>query len=186
MHEFLKNRFQLKENECDQVLSISRKRNLKQGEEILRPGNSVNRMFFIEQGLVRGYRIIDGDDVTHHFFLEGWFGTDYESLLTGNAGELFLESMLDSTIYEFDKKSFLDLCNQSVRINKIRTAIAEKAYLHMVNRMKAFQITDLKERYLNLIERNPHLFNIIPQKHIASYLGVAPQSLSRIKKDVVR
>lgn len=185
MYDFIKDTFQLQDEECDHLLSISKKRYVKSGEEILRPGNKVNRMFFIEEGLVRGYRIIDGEDITHHFFLEGWFGTDYESFLSNVVGELFMESMVDSTVYEFNKKSFLDLCDQSININKIRTAIAEKAYLHMVNRMKDFQIKDLKERYLNLIERNPRLFNLIPQKHIASYLGVAPQSLSRVKKDLL-
>ena len=185
IYDFLKETFHLQDDQVSRLLSIAKKRVLKEGEEISRPGSMVQKMFFIERGLVRGYRILDGVDVTHHFFLEKWFGTDYESFLTNKVGELFLEAAVESVIYEFHKKSFLDLCESNLSFNKIRTAIAEQAYLHMVNRMKDFQIRDLRERYLNLVERNPKLFNLIPQKHIASYLGVAPQSLSRIKKDLV-
>ncbi len=142
----------------------------------------VSKMFFIEQGLLRGYRLVDGLEITHHFYPENWFGTDYQSYLTGTPCELHLTALTEVTVYEFQKSALEALFHQHHELERLGRILAEDAYLQMVERLKEFQIKDLKMRYLNLINKNPGLFQQVPQKHIASYLGVAPQSLSRIKE----
>ena len=133
---------------------------------------------------MRGYRIQDGIDVTHHFYLDNWLATDYESYLTGNQGEIYIQALVDTVVYEFNKSNLHTFFKSNEKFEKIRFIQAEDAYLQMVRRLKNFQCMELKERYLELVNRNPELFNLVPQRHIASYLGVTPQSLSRLKSEL--
>ena len=158
-------------------------KNFNKGEWILNEGKSVKHIFFILEGLVRGFRYVRGIDTTHHFFIQGKFCTDYESFLTGKKGELILEAITDLEVITFQKESWNNYFTTYTEMERVRSLIAEEAYLTMVERTKEFQIKDLKDRYLSLINKNIDLFQQVPQIHIASYLGVAPQSLSRIKAD---
>lgn len=148
---------------------------------LLFPEKRVENIFFIKKGIMRSYRIINGEDITHHFYVEDWFATDYQSYITDSQSELYLETLSDCIIYEIKKESMLRLFDEFHDVERLGRIIAEDAYLQMVERLKSFQTMDLKERYNALMEKKPKLFNLVPQKHIASYLGVTAQSLSRIK-----
>mgnify|MGYP005990413933 CR=1 FL=1 len=181
MKSFLSTYIEFSDSEYDVFISKAKLVEYKKKECLISPRKATEKLFFIKKGLLRGYRLIDGIEVTHHFFAEKWFATDYESYLTGKPGELHLETLTDVSVYEFNKSVLYSFFQDYPTFEKIRGIIAETAYLQMVNRIKNFQSKDLKKRYDNLIGENPKLFNLVPQKHIASYLGVAPQSLSRIK-----
>lgn len=184
MKHFLSTFFDFSDEEYQSFISIAKSIKYKRNDHIFFADKPVEKLLFIMNGLVRGYRIIDGVDVTHHFFVDNWFATDYESYLTGKQGELFAEALVDTEVYEFNKTALISFYEANSKFEKIRFIQAEDAYLQMVKRLKGFQTKNLSERYLDLINLNPNLFNLIPQKHIASYLGVAPQSLSRIKKSI--
>lgn len=148
---------------------------------ILEPGNRVDKLFFIEKGLLRGYRLVEGSDITHHFYLENWFATDYESYLLETPGELFIETLTPVSLYAFTRQAMEALYAEHPVFERMGRIMAERAYLTMVARFKSFQTQTLGERYESLVRLHPTLFQQVPQKYIASYLGVAPQSLSRIK-----
>ena len=167
----------------DQFLSKAKRASALKGEIIFAPGKVCSKLFFIENGMFRAYRLTDGNDYTHHFLAEGWFATDFQSYLNNQPGELYLQSVTDTVYYEFQKADVEDLYEEHHQLEKLGRIIAEKAYLKTVERLIDFQTNDLKSRYNNLIKTNPQLFNQIPQKYIASYLGVAEQSLSRVKAD---
>ncbi len=184
MKSFLKKYIEFSDDEYKMFISKARLKHLKKNERLLFANRKVEKLFFIKSGIVRGYQIIDGEDITHHFFLEDWFATDYESFLTKKKGELYLEAITDTTVYEFNKNTLFSFFEDVPKFEKVRTIQAEYAYLQMVERLRGFQTKELKERYLDLVCKNSELFNLVPQKHIASYLGVAPQSLSRIKEAI--
>lgn len=157
---------------------------LKQAEKneiLFRAGTPNRKMLFIEKGLLRAYRIREEHEYTHHFYIENWFATDFKSYLTGEHSDLYIQSLTAATYYEFDKMALLELFQRDPIFEKLGRVIAEQAYLKIVERLVAFQTNNLRERYLRLINQNPELFQKVPQKYIASYLGVAEQSLSRIK-----
>lgn len=154
---------------------------------LLYPAGHVSRkMLFVEQGLLRGYRLVEGSDVTYHFFTPGWFATDYQSYLTGQPGALYVETMTETTVFEFDKATLLATYATHPKLERLGRLIAERAYLIVAERLKALQVEDLESRYLNLCRQAPELFRVIAQKHIASFLGVQPQSLSRLKASLHR
>lgn len=139
------------------------------------------KLWFITEGMMRTYRIIEGEDYTFFFFTKNDFAVDYESFLTEEQSPLFFEALVDTTYLEFSKPTILALYDRFPRFEKVGRIMAERAYLSATERLKQFQAGDLETRYKNLLSRDPELFQKIPQYHIASYLGVKPQSLSRLK-----
>ncbi|MEM6262474.1 MAG: Crp/Fnr family transcriptional regulator [Bacteroidota bacterium] len=140
-----------------------------------------SKLFFLEKGLLRAYRIIDGEDISFYFFTPGEFAVDYESYLRESTSQLFFEAVLDSAYLEFDKADINFLYQEYPKFERVGRLMAEKAYLSATERVKQFQAAPLGARYQKLLERAPELFQQVPQYHIASYLGVKPQSLSRLR-----
>lgn len=170
--------YQLFLNNC--TLKIMPKKKI-----LFQPGKVNDKLLFIENGLLRGYRYKNGNEYTHYFYSEKWFATDFKSYLTKMPSEIYIETLTETTYYEFSKKTFLNLFITHPQFEKLGRIIAEKAYLFMVDRITDFQIINLKERYQKLILESPSLFQKVPQKYIASYLGVSEQSLSRIKSNTL-
>lgn len=148
---------------------------------IFSPGKVNRQLLFLKEGLLRAYRLVEGQEYTHYFLIEGWFATDYQSYLTEQKSELYLEALTPVRYYEFDKSKLSALYQQHHELERLGRIIAEQAYLKTVERLINFQTLPLKERYGRLIGSHPELFQQVPQKMIASYLGVAEQSLSRVK-----
>lgn len=183
MKEILDQHIKISDSLYQSFLSKAQNRTAVKGEIIATPGKPNTRLLFLERGLMRAYRIIDGKQFTHHFFVENWFATDFQSFLTEEVSELYIEALTDVSYLVLPKAVFLAFTEKYHLFEKLARIIAEKAYLKMVDRMVDFQTQDLKERYWKLVNESPSLFQQVPQKYIASYLGVAEQSLSRIKTE---
>jgi len=166
-------------------LQAATKKKVSKNQILFHPEKVNNKCLFIEKGILRAYKIIDGKDYTHHFYFSNWFATDFKSYLTNEQSELYIETLTDVVYHEFNKKDLLLLYSEHHTLEKLGRIIAEKAYLFTVEKLANMQTLDLTERYQNLVKKNPELFQSVPQKYIASYLGVSEQSLSRIKKKLI-
>ncbi|MFK7757620.1 MAG: Crp/Fnr family transcriptional regulator [Flavobacteriales bacterium] len=184
MKHFLSNYIDFSEEEYGSFMAIAKLKTFRKNEYLLTADRPVEKLFFVKSGFMRGYRIQDGADITHHFYLDNWLATDYESYLSGNQGELHIQALVDTEVYEFTKSTLFAFFKSNEKFEKIRFVQAEDAYLRMVRRLKNFQCMELKERYLELVNTDPELFSLVPQRHIASYLGVTPQSLSRMRSEL--
>ena len=185
MRRIIESYVSLTDDEYQALLSFSKSKNAKRNDIIFRPGTISRKYLFIINGLLRGYRIIEGKEYTHHFYLNDWFATDYKSYLIEQPSDLYIQSLTDVEYFEFDKKDLLELFNSYHQFEKLGRIIAEKAYLLTVDKLEDIQTLSLKQRYLSLIQKSPELFQQVPQKYIASYLGVSEQSLSRIKSSLL-
>lgn len=181
MKNFLLSLASFTNEELNAILSVGKRKKANMGENLFSPGRPFTKLWFIEEGLIRAYRIIEGEDYTFFFFTRQEFAVDYQSYLTKQDSPLFFEALADSQYIEFSKKSIEDLYRIYHSFEHVGRLMAEKAYLSATERLKQFQAEPLELRYQKLLERDPKLFQKIPQYHIASYLGVKPQSLSRIR-----
>lgn len=182
MKEIIQSNINLSDEIYELFLNSSKRKEAKKNQILFNPDKATNKILFLEKGILRGYRIIDGKDFTHHFYFSNWFATDFESFLKENPSQIYIETLTNTIFYEFNKKDLLNLYKKHHQLEKLGRIIAEKAYLATVEKLSDMQILDLKQRFNSLINKNPNLFQKVPQKYIASYLGVSEQSLSRIKK----
>ena len=183
MKEIIKSHINLTDEIYELFLNIATRKESKKNQILFSPNRVTKKIIFIEKGLFRGYKIIDGKDYTHHFYFSNWFATDFKSFLTSKPSDIYIETLTETIYYEFNKKDLLNLYENHHQLEKLGRIIAERAYLSTVEKLSEMQTRGLKERYKSLVKKNPELFQKVPQKHIASYLGVLEQSLSRIKKD---
>ena len=185
MKEIIQSLFEFSDESYELLIEIATEKEVKKNQLIFYPEKPTNKILFLKKGLLRGYKIIDGKDCTHHFYFENWFATDYYSFLNDKPSQIYIESIEETTYYEFKKEDLLTLYNKSHQNERLARIIAEKAFLITVEKLADLQLLNLKEKYLRLIKRTPSLFQRVPQKYIASYLGVSEQSLSRIKKQAI-
>lgn len=143
-----------------------------------------SKLLFIHSGIIRAFRLIDGEDYSYFFFTNNEFAVDFQSFLTDSPSLILFETLTDTTYTEFSKQDILKLYDTYPTFERLGRIMAEQAYLSAADRLKQHQTDDLKTRYLKLISRNSELFQTVPQHYIASYLGVKPQSLSRIRAEI--
>jgi CRP-like cAMP-binding protein len=186
MRLFLEQFKHFSREEIDSVLGEASRREVKDGSQLFLEGQVFSSLWFVEQGMIRAYRIINGQDFTYFFFTENQFAVDYQSYLTQTPSPLFFEALTETIYLEFSRATIERLYDRFPRFERLGRRMAEQAYLSAANRLKEFQTDDLETRYINLINRDPELFQRVPQHHIATYLGVKPQSLSRIRAKLAR
>jgi CRP-like cAMP-binding protein len=182
MKDIIQSKINLSDETYELFQNSSKRKEVKKNQLLFNPYRATDKILFLEKGILRGYRIIEGRDFTHHFYFSNWFATDFESFLKENPSQIYIETLTDVTFYEFKKNDLLKLYKEHHQLEKLGRIIAEKAYLATVEKLSDMQLLNLKQRLKSLINKNPDLFQKVPQKHIASYLGVSEQSLSRIKK----
>jgi CRP/FNR family transcriptional regulator, anaerobic regulatory protein len=184
MKDFIKNLIKLDDTELQTFLSAGFNKIIEPKKIFINEGEKFDRLFFIHSGIIRSFRLIDGKDYSFFFHTEKEFAIDYESFLLGISTPLFFETITECNVTEYKKDVLETLYEKIPRLEKLGRIIAEQAYLNVHERLLQFQSDDLETRYLKLIKRNPGLFQFVPLYHIASYLGVKPQSLSRIRAKI--
>lgn len=153
---------------------------------LLRQGDVSAHAFVVETGCLRLWHIgEDGTDTTVQFFLEGEVVSSFESFLHGQPSRFGIEAVVPTDVWEVSRAVFSDLSAQS-------PAFRDQMFEMIVARLAVYQnlflnriMENPESRYRSLVEQNPKLFDTVPQHYIASYLGVTPVSLSRIRKKVL-
>lgn len=180
------NQFELSEEEVNIVLELLTPVQFVHGETIGKINVVADTIYYVESGMIRAYRIIDGDDFTYAFFPSGELCVDYRSLLLQEPSQLYLESLVNTKAYSLSYSKIQKHFAKHPRIGRIALKLSEAAYLRLAVRVNEFQTDSLEQRYLNLIENHEALFQMAPLQHLASFLGVKPQSLSRIRSKIVK
>jgi CRP/FNR family transcriptional regulator, anaerobic regulatory protein len=174
----------LKIEEEQAFLNILEVKKLKKKEYLLKEGQICNKITFINQGCIRAFYNVDGIENTIQFFFGDTWYTDYASFLTNQPTFENMQALQDSEVVQFKKEELYNLYNMMPVFDKVGRIMAENAFLSILKRNQMLTNEDPTQRYLNLIEQRPELVQQIPQHYIASYLGVKPESLSRIRKRI--
>ena len=158
------------------------KETIENKSELLREGENCDFIAFIQEGIFRFYMVKDGEEKVIAFFFKGEFVTNYRSFLTGRPSEHYIEAMQDGVIYKINLQQLKGLYDKHHAIDRLGRLIAENLYLVVANRVDSFMLESPADRYNALVARGSVLLQEIPQYMIASYLGVKPETLSRIRK----
>lgn len=160
-------------------------RNFRKGTLLLREGEFSNESFFVLKGCVRSYLLSDGEDKTLEIY------TEEQPILPLSYGKAipskhFLECIEDSTLTintpEHENAMFL----KYPQFESICRIISEVMMLNIQESLVNFKTTNPEERYLFLLKKRPDLFQRVPQFQLASYLGLKPESLSRLRKRLIK
>lgn len=151
---------------------------------VLKEGDVCRGLFFIEQGTVRSFTLKDGVEISHHFFFENDFASDFESLTLQQPSRHVLETLEETRVIYCDREKMLSLYKLAPVFESIGKTIIE----HMMIRQNAyaslFTLYAPAERYQFILEHHPNLVQRVPLQHLATYLGVTRETLSRIRKRI--
>jgi CRP-like cAMP-binding protein len=169
-------------------LSIKR---YKKDETILHQGDISKELYFISNGLARGYIINqDGKDYTWSIYYNDYtshmtnlFVVEYDSFLHQKQSSIHIEALEDTTLISISYDDCQYLYNKLKKGERFGRLMAEEAYTYLHNMMINRQTKDAKQRFDIFMKNSPHLLTKVPQYHIATYLGITPQHLSRLKKE---
>lgn len=174
----------LTEEEFDLVLSKFTTRSLKKKEILLSAGQLCQNAFFINQGCLRYYYLMDGEEKTGQFFFENDWYTDFVSFISGRPSEENIQALENCSLLILARKDLLDLFDQIPAFERFGRLIAEQAVLGIKARNAALINQSPEQRYLRLLKNRPLVVARLPQHYIASYLNIKPESLSRIRKRI--
>ena len=159
-------------------------REFEKGSTLLKEGSISKECYAVIRGCVREYYIKDGLEKTTAFYTEGQSVNSFSSYTNQVPSKHFLECSEDSLLTVGNQSLVDQMCERIPRLRKFINQEVQKDAGVLQERMAVFMTSSPEERFANLMENNPSLMNQVPQHQIASYLGVTPESLSRIKKRV--
>jgi CRP-like cAMP-binding protein len=152
---------------------------------LLHEGDVCRHIGFVNSGCLREYTI-DNKGTEHiiQFAIEDWWVSDLNSFLSGESAEFNIEALQDSEILLLEKSARDNLLNECPKMERFFRILIESNHVANHKRIANSLSSSAEERYLKFIKTYPELFEQIPQNQIASYLGITPQSLSRIRKEL--
>ena len=179
---FISNFTYLNDQEKEIIVENTVLREFKKGTLLLEEGSVSKECYAVVKGCVREYYIKDGLEKTTAFFIEGQPINSYSSYTNQVPSKHFLECSEDCLLTIGNQSLVDEMCERVPRLTEFISNEVQKNAGELQEKMATFMTSTPQERFLNLMEQNPGLMNRVPQHQIASYLGVTPESFSRIKK----
>lgn len=157
----------------------------KKGEFLLRQGMKCDYSFFVEKGLVKQYGIDkEGKEHILQFAPEGWFVTDRESMYFNSPSLYFIQAIEQTQVFLINETFISTLMNTYTKFADFNTRLLHNHIRHLTNRIYQLLSASAEERYLSFIKTYPDILLRVPQTMVSSYLGITPESLSRIRKNL--
>lgn len=180
--KFLNGKIQLNDEDESFLKSQLRLKTFEKGTSILKEGQISQAFYFNVEGFVRLFYKRGHEERTAYFYPEGVFISAYESFVKQTPSKVNLEAAETSTLIEINAEASIALLQYDPKFESIARTIMEEELIAHQRIIESLLTLSAEERYSQLMEERPWIFGRIPQQHIASYIGVQPESLSRIKK----
>jgi CRP-like cAMP-binding protein len=182
---YIRERIHISNEDLDRVLSCYKPLQLKKHEILLSEGDPSRRMFFVLQGCLRVFFIKeDGTEVTRRIVFENNFSTTLVGFITRQPSLEYTQALEPTTLLYITRDEFYALLDSIPDWEKFYRQYLEHAYVNNTNRLMSFITQDAVERYRQLLQENPEIVRRLPNRIVASYLNISPETLSRLKSRI--
>jgi len=171
--------------ELDLLDQFFETKNITKKKHVLESGQVCNFIAFIASGTVRHFHVKDGIEKTCDISFENSWVTDFHSFTHHMPGVMNLQALEDSTVLSISAEKLTALYQVCPRYESFGRLMAEQVAQRATTIAMSLSSEKPEERFLKLLENRPDLFQRVPQKYIANFLGVSPESLSRIQKRIL-
>lgn len=182
----IEEKIKLSDSEKDICKSLFSPKKLRRRQYILQQDDICKNLIFVEKGILRSYSIdTKGNEHILQFAPEGWWISDVYSFLTGEAAVYNIEAIEDSELLLISKSSLDELYERVPKFERYFRLLSQANMVATHRRLTASLSDSADEKYLRLLSAYPNIVARVPQHMIASYLGITPETLSRVRKRIV-
>ena len=180
--ELFRQTFAFTEEEFALFLSYFTVKTIAKKEYYLRAGECCHSKAYLNKGCARNFVVDEkGHERILFFSFEDWWLGDFDSYYSGKPGTNYVQLLEDSELLVISKENFQKSEEEIPKLKQWYSSKMVSSASAARNRIEEMKTLSAQERYLNLLEKQPHIFQRIPQQYIASYLNIEPQSLSRMR-----
>lgn len=180
LFDFISKYISLTEDEKNVLLSLDIFRSIKKGTILLKEGQKSKESYFVLKGCIRTYYIIDGEEKTTDFYTEMEALTP-PSVISKTPSQYFISCTEDSILLVSNSDMEVEVNSKFPKFEIMCRILSEELLAKERIDFDEFKTSSPEQRYLNLIQKRPDLIQRVPQHQLASYLGIKPQSLSRLR-----
>lgn len=184
---YLSTHLKIRASEIDLLVKRCSVKLVQKDDYLLQPNEVNNHTFFVEKGLLRQFSIDEkGKEHILTFAPEQWFVSDRESVYFQLPSSYFIQAVEDSRVVLLDNDFISHLSETLPDFPNFNLRLLHNHIRHLQKRIELLLSASAKERYLDFIKTYPDILLRVPQSMVASYLGITPESLSRVRKELVQ
>ena len=180
------NQINIDKESLESIVSSFEVKTIKKGEYFLKSGRICRQMAFIKSGYLRMYDIADGKEITFWIGSNGKFITSLSSFIFETDNFWNIQAITDCEVLVISRQKHFELCKQQPKWLEFDNLLLAHSFALLEKSMFSQLHTTAQQRFENLLKEEPTLFNNVPLQYIASMLGITPESLSRLRKNLVQ
>ena len=184
LFDYISKYISLTEDEKNAIVSLDIFRSVKKGTILLKEGQKSQDEYFVLKGCIRKYYIIDSEEKTTAFFIE-MEGLTPHCAINNVPSEYFVSCVEDTILKVAHKDLGVELFTKFPEFKIMCRILSEELVANQQINFDEFKTSSPEQRYLNLLQKRPELIQRVPQHQLASYLGIKPQSLSRLRARIL-
>lgn len=182
--EMMSNLIELTDEEKKGILEAFPIKTYTKGTILLKENQIAKNAFVVIKGCIREYYIQDGEEITSEFYTELQSAANFDSMTNNKPSKYYFTCTEDTTVAIMNPEKETALYKKFPRFGEVCRVEMEKILGESQEKLSNFKNSTPKERYLNLVKNRPDLTQRVPQYQLASYLGIKPETLSRIRKKI--
>jgi CRP-like cAMP-binding protein len=183
LSSFIKSRIAIEPIDLEVILSRFKQKTIKKGTLLLKRGQVASQYYFVKSGAIRFYFGESDEQLTAWVVFQNEFFTEISSLSPGKPTRFNIEAIEETTLNYIDKSDMEELYRQYASWQEFGRITWEMMAIRMIDEIIRFQTLSAEERYLEFL-KVPGFLQRVPIKQLASYLGITPNALSRIRKNI--
>ena len=179
--EYLKNEFSFSSEITEKIAASFKEATLEKGAYFLKEGEYCNKIGFVENGAMLYFMNLDGEEKVCDFGFEKNWVTHIKSMIGGIPTDMNIRALETTKIKWISGEKLEQITKEFPQINQLRVKLSEQYFVQSAERANELANLSAEQRYKKLVAEKPELLTKVPQYYLASYLGIKPQSLSRIR-----
>lgn len=184
LFDFISKYISITEEEKETLIALNIFRTVKKGTNLLEEGQKSTLGYFVLKGCIRTYYVIDGEEKTTDFYTE-MEGITPNCVATKGPSKYYIATTEDSIITVSSPDMETEMFQKFPKFESLCRVLSEELVAKKQINMDNFKTSTPEQRYLNLLDKRPDLVQRVPQHQLASYLGIKPQSLSRVRARIL-
>jgi CRP-like cAMP-binding protein len=182
LEKYIQTYFGVQENDLSKIISFFKPTQLKKGDYFLNTGKRSDKIAFVQSGILREYVLIDDKEITKWISTKGYFVVDLSSFVFNQPARWNIQALSDCELYVIDAINYHKIGEVIPKWTELEKLFMAKCFTVLEDRILQHLSMSAEERYNQLFQFNSELFNNVPLQYLASMLGIAPETLSRLRK----